>query len=78
MLANAIEAENQSDQLNQQDRCDVCQAQAYVLVRGVSGELLFCGHDYSKVKDLESMIAFAFEIIDETYKLDENRLMGEN
>ena len=30
------------------DRCDACQAQAFVIVKGVSGELYFCGHHYAK------------------------------
>jgi len=64
------------------DRCDYCQSQAYVLVKGVSGELLFCAHDYTKIMNdpvgKEKLEAFAFEIIDEREKLNENRLVGEN
>lgn len=48
----------------------------------MSGELLFCGHDYVKILSSESgkakLKAFAFEIIDEREKLEENRLVGEN
>jgi hypothetical protein len=30
------------------DRCDACQAQAFVYLKGVTGELYFCGHHYAK------------------------------
>ncbi|MDR9362961.1 MAG: hypothetical protein RI590_02405 [Microbacteriaceae bacterium] len=30
--------------LSPADRCDICGAQAYVIVKLESGELLFCGH----------------------------------
>lgn len=68
-------------QLTVADRCDYCGSQAYLMVRGVSGELLFCAHDYTKIISTESgkekLEAFAFEIIDERSKLEENRLVGE-
>jgi hypothetical protein len=74
--------EVKSYQLSQRDRCDVCQAQAYVLVKGVTGELMFCSHDYTSITSEEpgkqKMIDFAFEVIDEREKLIENRLIGEN
>ena len=28
------------------DRCDSCGAQAYVSVKGSTGDLMFCGHHY--------------------------------
>lgn len=62
--------------LNALDRCDGCSAQAYVHVKGVSGELYFCGHHYINA-DKEKLEAFAFEIIDERDKLIENRLKGD-
>lgn len=60
------------------DRCDGqdCAAQAYVLVKGVSGELMFCSHHFNKA-DGEGLRAFAFEIIDERERLVENRLKDE-
>jgi hypothetical protein len=69
--------------LTAQDRCDAeCSAQAYVMVKGVSGELMFCAHHYNKIMDnaigYDAMMKFAFEITDERDKLVENRLMGEN
>ena len=57
------------------DRCDSCGAQAYVQVRGISGELVFCGHHYDKAKG-ERLTAFVFEVIDERERLAENRLVG--
>ena len=61
------------------DRCDTgsCGAAAYVNVKGVSGNLLFCAHHYNEIDNdpvkNEKINAFAFEIIDERYAL-----LGEN
>jgi hypothetical protein len=59
------------------DRCDICGSQAYVQVKGVSGEILFCGHHYDSSNG-DKLKAFAFEVIDERERLVENRLQGEN
>lgn len=61
------------------DRCDErnCGAQAYVLVKGVSGELTFCSHHYEEASG-EKLSAFAFEVVDERERLIENRLKGED
>ena len=56
------------------DRCDSCNSQAYVLVKGVAGELMFCGHHYNKNE--AALIKFSYEIIDEREKLIENKLKG--
>lgn len=69
--------------LTAMDRCDAgCSAQAYVIVKGVTGELMFCSHHYNKflndAKTSEKLKSFAYEIIDETERLIENRLIGEN
>lgn len=45
------------------DRCDRCQAQAFVFVKGMDGELLFCGHHFTKHE--EALYNWAYEIIDE-------------
>lgn len=50
------------------DRCDACQAQAFVIVKGVSGELYFCGHHYTK--HFEALQAFAYEIFDERDRIN--------
>ena len=66
------------------DRCDApaCSAQAYVMVKGISGELLFCSHHYdaimSTANGYEKMMSFMLEVIDERERLIENRLVGEN
>lgn len=62
--------------LTANDRCDgyQCGAQAYVLVRGISGELAFCAHHYNKANG-PKLEAFAFDIIDERERLIENRTL---
>jgi hypothetical protein len=74
-----VEAEKKQWMLNANDRCDHgCNAQAYVYVKGLDGDLLFCAHHYEKIMSSPSgyqkMIAFAIEIVDEREKLVENRL----
>ena len=69
--------------LNANDRCDSgCNAQAYVWVKGVDGDLLFCAHHYEKIMSnptgYEKMISFAMEIVDEREKLVENRLKADD
>ena len=54
--------------MNAQDRCDRCNAQAFVWVNGVSGELFFCGHHYAKNE--HALKSYAFEIIDERDTID--------
>jgi hypothetical protein len=59
------------------DRCDAysCGAAALVKVAGVSGELFFCGHHYTKYEDTDNMKKFAFNIVDERWAMQgENRL----
>ncbi|CAB5221862.1 hypothetical protein UFOVP359_106 [uncultured Caudovirales phage] len=61
--------ERQERKLLIADRCDRCGAQAFVLVKGVAGELYFCGHHYSKNE--EALIKFSYEIIDERNFINE-------
>lgn len=60
--------------LTLQDRCDRCNAQAFVKITGNSGELLFCGHHYNKAIDnavgYDNMMKFAVTIIDERDRID--------
>lgn len=60
--------------LDATDRCDRCQAQAYVKVIGQVGDLLFCAHHYNKVMDstegYKKMMAFMVEVIDERKRLE--------
>lgn len=56
------------------DRCDAeCPAQAAVIVYGADGELMFCGHHYSKImRDPEGgarLTAFALDTVDERESL---------
>lgn len=64
-----MKTESKEKVLTALDRCDSCGAQAYVKVSGVSGELTFCSHHYTKIMSSESgresMGKFAFETIDE-------------
>jgi hypothetical protein len=66
--------------LNALDRCDTCSAQAYVQVKGSTGDLMFCGHHYEKIMNnpdaYTKMMAFMLEVVDERDRLIENRLMG--
>lgn len=55
-------------QLNASDRCDRCQAQAYIWVNGVAGDLLFCRHHF--LKDEQKIRDYAFEIVDESDKIN--------
>jgi hypothetical protein len=45
------------------DRCDRCQAQAWVAAKGVEGELFFCGHHFVKHED--KIVKWAYQVIDE-------------
>lgn len=45
------------------DRCDRCSAQAFILAKGIQGELMFCNHHYNKFK--ENIDSWAFEVINE-------------
>ena len=64
------------------DRCDSagCGAQAYIMARGISGELYFCSHHYNNIMEnprgYEKMMGFMLEIVDERDRLIENRLKG--
>jgi hypothetical protein len=51
------------------DRCDRCNAQAFILAKGIQGELYFCGHHYNKNK--ESIDSWAFEVINEIDSINE-------
>ena len=68
--------------LNALDRCDQCDAQAYVKVIGVTGDLLFCNHHYNKIMNNEvgykKMMSFMYEIVDERERLIENKAKGKD
>jgi len=64
-----METTEQERQLKIADRCDKCGSQAFVLVKGVNGELYFCGHDYAKNE--KALEKFAYEVIDERSYINE-------
>lgn len=68
--------------LSAMDRCDSCGSQAYVQVKGITGELLFCLHHYDAIMNsstgYQKMMSFMLEVIDERDRLIENRLQGDN
>jgi hypothetical protein len=68
-METMMATEEKSDVLNASDRCDRCNGQAFFWVNGVAGDLLFCRHHFLKYED--AIRAYAFEIVDETYKLNE-------
>jgi len=52
-------------------RCDTCGAQAYVQAMFTGGDLLFCGHHFTKMRvEIEKQ---AFRIVDETSFILPNR-----
>jgi len=63
--------------LDAHDRCDQCISQAYVSVAGISGELMFCSHHYTKIERdpvaFEKLQAFAYVINDERANLSDKR-----
>ena len=55
--------------LSKQDRCDAkCPAQAFVLVKFLTGELLFCGHHFDRYE--AAIIKDSYEVIDERNRID--------
>lgn len=74
-LSKSVSSADKKVELSKLDRCDACGAQAYVLVQGTTGELLFCGHHYTKIINSATgklaMDSFAFNIVDDRYKLSE-------
>lgn len=69
-----------TDSLKVVDRCDRCGAQAFVMIKGSTGDLLFCGHHYDKIMNnpdsYTKMMAFMLEIVDERHRLIQNKLVG--
>lgn len=55
--------------LNLQDRCDRCSAQAFVLVKMMAGELMFCGHHFNEYE--LNLRESAYEIVDEREYINE-------
>ncbi len=55
-------------ELKATDRCDRCNSQAWVLVKGMNGELLFCGHHYTQNES--ALFEWAYDILDEREFID--------
>ena len=55
--------------LTAHDRCDRCGVEALVAVRGIEGDLMFCGHHYNKIMNsrlgYSKMMSFMLQIVDE-------------
>jgi hypothetical protein len=66
----------QERQLKVVDRCDQCGVQAFVLVKLITGELMFCGHHYNKHK--EKLNNQAYEIVDERHTINEKPSQSSN
>jgi len=68
-LGKAAGSAIDSIKLSKLDRCDACGAQAYVLVQGTTGTLMFCGHHYTSIMNSPSgklaMDSFAFNTVDD-------------
>lgn len=63
-----------TEDLNRWTKCDQCSAQALWLIKGVEGELFFCGHH--KNKNFEALDKWAFEMI-ELNKVEEAPILEE-
>lgn len=61
------ETTDQNEELTALDRCDSCGAQAYVRARFTTGELLFCGHHFTKWES--TMSPLLLDLYDERHKL---------
>jgi len=55
--------EEKQQTLSKLDRCDRCQAQAWILVKGLSGELYFCSHHFNQHE--KKLQEWSYEIIDD-------------
>jgi len=77
MTEEVVDKVEETRSLDANDRCDQCGSQAYVLVVGIAGELMFCGHDFNKIeKNLEAyhkLQSFSYVISDQRDKLSTDR-----
>jgi len=80
ILKQRPEEKKKEWQIQISDKCDRCNAQAYVMIKGSTGSLLFCGHHYEGIMNnpdaYNKMMSFMLEIIDEREHLAENKLIG--
>jgi len=63
--------------LDANDRCDQCGSQAYVLIVGLAGELIFCAHHFNKIEKnpeaYHKIQSFSYAISDQRDKLSDKR-----
>ena len=57
------------------DRCDRCQAEAFVWVNGLLGDMFFCGHHFAKSEN--KIRDYAFEIVDDRVFINHKPSSGE-
>jgi hypothetical protein len=58
------------------DRCDACGSQAFVQVKLLNGELLFCGHHYNKYQN--KLNHASYSIVDERDYINANPSQSSN
>ena len=58
--------------MDHSDRCDRCGAQAFVWAEGIAGDLMFCRHHF--LKHEETLTKISYEIIDESIKLEPQKV----
>jgi len=77
MTETEVEQVEEIRSLDAHDRCDQCGTQAYVLVAGLAGELLFCAHHFANIEKDESAYSkiqsFSYVISDQRDKLSDKR-----
>lgn len=77
MTTETIVETHEVRDLDAHDRCDQCVSQAYVRVVGMSGELFFCSHHFTKIeKDsgaYHKLQSFAYIVQDERDRVSNKR-----
>lgn len=68
ILETKVESKQEEINLTVSDRCDSCGAQAFVYVKGLAGELYFCGHHFAKNED--KLKSWAFTILDQRDRIN--------
>lgn len=66
-LENEKNVSDQAIELNANDRCDICDSQAYHRVELATGDLLFCAHHANENREKLEAIAISWH--DESDKL---------
>jgi len=58
-----IATEEKQQTITTLNRCDRCNSQAWVIVKGINGELMFCSHHFNKHE--EKLYDWAYDIVDD-------------